>query len=261
MTWMRILESRRWRRRLLVTAVLLPILVLVYLGVHLSSSGNPENANGPVVPDYAQPKKVPFTPAEQRAVRPVLAEFIRTAVAGEDIPRAWDLVAPSLREGITRKQWNNPRFGIPVVPYPASHRGLGNWSFVQYSYQGTVGLEVYLFPKPGSGYSAMTADVELVKARDGRWLVDYWLPKKFHGPPAVASKSTKPPKGVRLKAAGKRHVPVAVPEVYKPQHAGRGWLAIPLAFFGLVLFSPVVIVLFFWIQTRRARREYLRSAS
>src|SRR6266571_1101432 len=258
---MRILESPRRRRRLIVAAVLLMIPGLVYLGVHFSTSGNPENANGPEVPDYTQPKKAPFTAAEQRAVRPVLAEFIRTAVAREDVPRAWDLVAPSLRAGITRKQWNNPRFGIPVVPYPAAHKGLGSWSFVQYSYQGTVGLEVYLFPKPGSGYSAMTADVELVKARDGRWLVDYWLPKRFHGPPALAAnQSKKPPKSVRLKAAGKRHVASAEPAPYKPTRAGRGWLALPIAFFGLVLFSPVVIVLFFWIQSRRARREYLRSA-
>ena len=58
-----------------------------------------------------------------------------------------------------------------MIPYPARDRGWGNWSFVQYSYteskKHTVGLEVYLFPKPNSGWSAMTADVEVVRKPEG----------------------------------------------------------------------------------------------
>ena len=41
---------------------------------------------------------------------------------------------------------------MPVVPYPAANRGLGTWSYVEYSYADTVSLEVFLFPKPASGY-------------------------------------------------------------------------------------------------------------
>ena len=170
----------------------LPILIaipLIYLGVHLSTPGNPGNANGPTVPDYKQPKKGRFTKAKQREVHLVLAKFIKSAVAREDPASAWDLSAPSLKEGVTRKEWN--RGDLPVVPYPALHRGLGQWDYVEYSYRNSVGLEVFLFPKPGSGYSALTADVELVKGHDGRWLVDYWMPKKFHGPPALAKSSGK----------------------------------------------------------------------
>ena len=70
--------------------------------------------------------------------------------------------APSLKQGISREAWN--KGDLPVAPYPAAKRGLGTWSFVQYSYTDTVMLEVFVFPKPGSGSTAMTADVELLEA-------------------------------------------------------------------------------------------------
>ena len=58
-----ILHSYRWRRRLIFTAILAAIGGLIALGVHLSTPGNPGNANGPEVPDYSQPKPARFTPA------------------------------------------------------------------------------------------------------------------------------------------------------------------------------------------------------
>ncbi|HZE29096.1 MAG TPA: hypothetical protein VE055_03285 [Gaiellaceae bacterium] len=156
---------------------------LIFLGVHFSSPGNPGNANGPEVKqDNSQPKPAPFRPEDRQAVHKVLREFVLTAVDRQDIGRSWEISAPSLREGFTHTQWAHG--DLPVVPYPAANKGLGDWSFVQYSYQGLVGLEVFLFPKPGSGWSAMTADVELEK---GQGRVDYWMPKRFHGPPALST--------------------------------------------------------------------------
>ena len=178
---------------------------LIFLGVHFSSPGNPGNANGPLVnEDNSQPKKAPFTKQDQRAVHEVLRQFVLTAVDRQDVGRSWEISAPSLREGFTRKQWTNG--DLPVVPYPAANRGLGDWSYVQYSYQGLVGLEVFLFPKPGSGWSAMTADVELVKGHDGKWRVDYWMPKRFHGPPSLstAAKAQAKAKAQAARAKAKR---------------------------------------------------------
>jgi hypothetical protein len=159
----KILNSPRRRRRLIKIAVVLAIFPLAYLGIHYSTGGSTESANGPEVPNYVQPKHSPFTEAERRAVHPVLAQFIRYAVAREDPAKAWDVAGPDLRSGLTRKKWDTG--AIPVVNYPAAHKGLGSWSYVKYSYANTVGLEVFVFPKPGSGYSAMTADAEVVKDR------------------------------------------------------------------------------------------------
>jgi hypothetical protein len=154
------------------------------------------------------------------------------------------------------------------VPYPAADRGLGSWNFVQYSYTDTVGLEVFLFPKPGSGWSAMTADVELVKGKDGRWRVDYWMPKKFHGPPAVAAKAkpkAKPAKrtaAAPAKAAGKRHVTTiqkAAPASAQPPKPSRVWWLVPIALLSLIVLGPLGFGLSVWYRNRRAAREYLRA--
>jgi hypothetical protein len=256
----KILQSYRWRRRLVIWAIPLAIAPFIYLGVHYSNPGNPGGPTGPGGFVYKEPKPAPFTAADQHAVRPVLKEFIRTAVAREDAPRSWDLAAPSLKEGFTRRQWN--RGDMPVVPYPAANRGLGTWSFVEYSYADTVALEVFLFPKPRSGYSAMTADVELVKAKDGRWLVDYWMPKRFHGPPALAAQKTKKAdKGKRAGAKPKARTRTAEPFVPEQGRARGFWWAVPLGLLSLIVLVPVLIVLFFWYQNRRAQRAYLRSLS
>lgn len=258
---MKILRSYRWRRRLLFTVV--PIAVaapLIYLGVHLSSPGNPENANGPTVPNYTQPTPAKFTRAKQREVRRVLAKFITSAVAREDPARSWNLAAPSMKEGVSRKEWN--RGDLPVVPYPALHKGLGQWDYVEYSYRDSIGLEVFLFPKPGSGYSALTADVELVKGPKDRWLVDYWMPKKFHGPPAVA-KSAKPAKPRRQAAGKRRYSPkaktTAAPkptQLYtKPRQSRLYWI-IPVAILSLVLLVPIGFGIMTMLRNRKAARDY-----
>jgi hypothetical protein len=152
------------------------------------------------------------------------------------------------------------------VPYPAANRGLGDWSFVQYSYKGLVGLEVFLFPKPGSGWSAMTADVELVKGHDGKWRVDYWMPKRFHGPPSLSSAAkaqahakaqnarvkTKPSRQkVRRTAAP----PAPEPAVSTPKPSALWW-AVPIALLALIVFAPLVIGIVIWYRNRRAAREW-----
>jgi hypothetical protein len=243
---------------------------LIYLGVHFSNPESKGAATGPLVnePGYTQPKRAPFTKAKQREVSKVLREFVLTAVDRQDVGRSWDIAAPSLREGFTRKQWS--RGDLPVVPYPAANRGLGRWSFVQYSYTDTIGLEVFLFPKPGSGWSAMTADVELVKGHDGQWRVDYWMPKRFHGPPSLAkAKPTAKAKATAAKAkakatshhaAGKRPAaPGPAPTAVGTPKPSRAWWIAPIALLSLIALAPLAIILNSWYRNRRAERDYLRA--
>jgi hypothetical protein len=255
----RIWESRRWRRRLVLSTIVAVLVPVVFLAIHYSNPGDPGNATGPEIPDYVQPKASPFTASEKRRVRHALKEFITGAVAGENPGQAWNVAAPSLKQGTTRQQWIDGE--MPVVPYPAADRGLGTWSFVQYSYTNSVGLEVFVFPKPGSGYSAMTADVELEKQRDGRWLVDYWMPKRFHGPPALAaSQLKKAQKDTRARSKPKSKRSAAAEEQpYQPPRASRAWWALPIALLSLVIVIPLAVVLIYWIRNRRATRAYLDS--
>jgi hypothetical protein len=255
---MRILKSPRWRRRLLKVAVVLALIPLVYIGIRLSTPGSPENANGPEVPNYVQPKRSPFTASEKRAVRPVLADFIRYAVAREDPARAWDVAGPDLRAGFTRKEWDTGN--LPVVNYPAADRGLGTWSYVKYSYTNTVGLEVFVFPKPGSGYSAMTADAEVVKERDGRWFVNYWMPERFHGPPALSAKQLKAARKTARsfkKKSKSTTQKTAAPEpvAAQPTRTRGVWLLVPIGLLSLIILAPLTMLLVGWFRNRRAARE------
>jgi hypothetical protein len=263
-----LLSSPRRRRRLLPVAFLVVLAgPLIFLAVHFSSPGNPGNATGPEIKENnSQPKKAPFTKQDQQAVHKVLREFVLTAVDRQDVGRSWDISAPSLREGFTRKQWT--KGNLPVVPYPAANRGLGDWSFVQYSYKGLVGVEVFLFPKPGSGWSAMTADAELVKGHDGKWRVDYWMPKRFHGPPSLSSaakaqahaKAQAKAARVKTKPAHTKVRKTATPPAPEPAAAtpkpSKLWWAVPIALLALIVLAPLMIGVVIWLRNRRAARQW-----
>jgi hypothetical protein len=265
---MKFWESPRKRKRVLRWSALVLILPIAWLAWHFSTPGNPRNANGPEIPNYVQPTRSPFTAAEKEAVHPVLADFIRNAVArdsGGDVAKAWDVAGPDLREGLSRREWD--RGDIPVVPYPASNHGLGEWSYVKYSYTDTVGLEVFVFPQPGSGYSAMTADAEVYKDKNGKWYVNYWLPEKFHGPPALTAAQKKAEqKAAKAAAAAAAKKPkgtrVAAPATPNPDAArARGlWWAVPIGIVSLIIFGPIVAMLVIWLRNKREQRRFMRSA-
>jgi hypothetical protein len=269
-----LLDSPRRRRRLIRLGIAVGILVpVVVLGIHFSQPGNPENANGPniSVPGYSQPKKAPFTAQRRREVGRVLRQFILTAVDRQDVGSSWNVSAPSLREGFSRKQWASG--DLPVVPYPALDKGL-NTGYVEYSYTDSVGMEVYLFPKPGSGYSQLTADVELVKGKDGKWLVDYWMPKKFHGPPALSAsaKAKAKAQAAKQQAAAKRSrkatrqqakakatavasKPQSDAQFNQPQQSKLWWF-VPIGIVGAFVLILLGMGGRTWYRNRREARQY-----
>jgi hypothetical protein len=184
MSW---LASPRRRRRLLFAAIAVAVAApLAFIGVHFSSPGSAGNATGPYVDDafYKKPKHAPFTAEERQAVRKTLVRFISTAVARRHVTESWELAGPALRRGLTREKWASG--AIPVQPYPVAKHGQGAWSAVQYSYRNKVGLEVLLFPRPGSGYSVATVSADVVRGHDGQWRINNWMLTKFHGPGATA---------------------------------------------------------------------------
>jgi hypothetical protein len=266
------LQSPRRRRRLTLATIALAIAApLIYLGVHYSTPGSPGNATGPAVSDddsfYREPKNVPFTADKRRAIRKVLARFIATAVARRRVADSWELAGPGLRQDVSYKEWS--RGEIPVVPYPAAKHGQGAWDLVNYSYRNKVGLEVLLFPKPGSGYSIATVDTDLVRGRDGRWRVDYWMITKFHGPGETAPADSASAFGEGApnvhKLPGKAKKARAAPQPAEADASDvsstrldKKWVVVPLALLSLVIVIPVGIGIAVWIRNRRAAAAYQR---
>jgi hypothetical protein len=260
---MRILHSYRWRRRLIIAAVVVAVAApLGYLAVRFTTHAESTAPTGPNLSDQQlgqQEKRAPLTAAKKRQIRRVLAEFMSTAVARRHVADSWKLVGPNLRQGLTRREWSTG--DIPVQPFPVAKRGLGTWQVLEYSYTNVVGLEVLMWPKAGSGESPLSADVELVRGHDGRWRVDYFLPKKYHGTPVAAPQPQPKAAKQRPKAAAHRRAPAptaAPPIGHLHNHEGRVWWVIPLGLLALALITPVVVLLLSWYRNRRAEAAYLR---
>jgi hypothetical protein len=259
----RILHSYRWRRRLIIGGTILAIAIPgIWAGVHYSQVPN-SAATGGKATIVAQPKGVPFRPAARRQVRKVLARFLETAVARKHVDQAWNISGPQVREGMTRKQWDSG--AIPVQPYPVSTHGLGQWDQVQYSYPHHVGLEVMLFPKPGSGQAPATADVDVIETHHGRWIVNYFMPNKFHGV-AIQAKTHKVVHHQKRRSVKERRKRAAVaihPVIGPPKPAGvrpsQVWWALPLSILALIFVIPISYGIYIMVRNRRAYNAHFKS--
>jgi ABC-type phosphate transport system permease subunit len=124
---------------------------------------------------------------------------------------------------------------------------------------------VLVFPKPGSGYSVATAEVDVVKGRDERWRVDYWMITKFHGPGSAAASdspsalSEGPPKVHKLPGSKAAKRDAAVEAATTGSRADALWLAVPLAVLALIVVLPISIGIAVWLRNRRAAAEWHRS--
>lgn len=111
------------------------------------------------------------------AVKTTIRTFLATAVRGDDLDRSWDVIAPSMKVGFTRKQWSTAD-ALPIVPYPIADVDKVNYH-LKYAYESAILVDVGVFAKPEADQRAMTFRVGVVPVGKGakkRWAVDYWLP-------------------------------------------------------------------------------------
>ena len=109
--------------------------------------------------------------------RAVAHAFVDTAVARKDLARAWTLVAPGLKSGLTLAQWKTG--AIPVQPYPVA-KAAARYT-VQASHSGSAAFRVTFLPPPAS--STPDGDFLLTLQRiRGRWLVSSWTPQSILRP-------------------------------------------------------------------------------
>jgi len=129
-------------------------------------------------PAAPKPKTVPLSKDAQSVAR----EFLRTAVARQDLARAWQISGPLIRGGLTRKEWMSGN--IPVVPYPVAAIGQARFK-IDYSYANHAAIEIVVLPKASSKLKGQLFFMELRflgPAGHKRWLVTNWVP---HSAPLV----------------------------------------------------------------------------
>jgi hypothetical protein len=110
-------------------------------------------------------RAAPLTAAERR----VAYAFLDTAVARKHLDRAWGIVAPELKAGMSLDQWKTGT--IPVVPYPVGAATV--LMKTVNSFTDTAQLSVTFVPHSGTKAPAASFTLGLRKV-DGRWLASAW---------------------------------------------------------------------------------------
>lgn len=166
-----------WRRALpWAGGLLLLVGAIAALAVFVGNTADaPKEAfsNEPAV-DVTKPQKNMKVPAE---VRSIAQKFIKTAVARKDLGSAYDIVGPSIKQGMSRAEWNTGN--IAVIPFPVDKLDYAPFK-IDYSHPRDVLMEVALLTKDGSGIKGQTFFIGIKKfglGDNARWLVDNWVPR------------------------------------------------------------------------------------
>jgi len=112
-----------------------------------------------------------LTSADRRAISRSIDIFVNHAVKRHDVAASYNVTAPELRAGMSRKEW--AKGAIPAYPYPA--RGTSHGWTILYITRDEVAVNLILRPKPGVRIRGILFNVYLRPAH-GKWLIDSFMP-------------------------------------------------------------------------------------
>ena len=135
----------------------------------------PETVPDDIGLETTPPPKVDAVP---RAARVAAGQFILAAAGRDDLPKAWKLSHPELKEqcACTYRQWLSGN--IPIQPIEA--QGLDQVTFfVEELAARRVVMQVFVKALPGSDFQDQTFHIGLKASGSPNkltWLVDLWTP-------------------------------------------------------------------------------------
>jgi hypothetical protein len=244
------LSSPRRRRRLGWTlAVVVPLVAIVVVSVLYRKSGSEDT---PVAADTtgAAPvvATIRVTPAVRRQVDETVQTFVHTAVIRRNLAAAWPLASPAMRQSVTRSEWL--RGDLPVQPYPAAALRAADWS-LRYRNERTLGIDVMVQPKQGSGAPVAVYSAELSAPGSGaprRFVVDSWFTQTTLGAAAGPSE----PGGSKTETTAADDPELA----YDSGKLGTEWFLVPAAILLLALATLGGFGVRSIVRARRAERRY-----
>jgi hypothetical protein len=191
---------------------------------------------------HEEPRSTPLPKVDLISSQKVVDAFVTSAVLRRDLGRAYDIVTPEMREGMTRAAWKTQ--DIPVVPFPARDFVLAK-SKLSYSHGNIARYDVAMLARPQGSTSSGMFLIELhALGRGGgrHWLVDYWQPEGGGiTTPAV-------PRANPLRV---RNQPSAT-----AQPLSTSWVLVPLAVLSLIVILPLSLGVRGWVRSRRIDRAY-----
>jgi hypothetical protein len=121
----------------------------------------------------------PHVSASQRkAINHTIDLLVNHAVKRHDPAAAYNVVTPTLRADMTRKEWASG--SIPIYPYPARGTAFHGWT-IKYVTPGEVAVELMLQPRQGEKVGPILFDIYLDPV-GGKWLVDSFMPVATFAP-------------------------------------------------------------------------------
>jgi hypothetical protein len=154
-----------------ISGAVLGIGLIVFLAVHFNSSTPaPKPATGAAIKAPVAQKNIRFPNAAWRVTR----EFIFTAVARKNLRQAYALTDPSLRSGVTLKEWRSG--SLPVVYSPADQILKTNWKNTNYAHPRDAQINVIIVPTKGKPWNAQVGLTKVGNGASAHWLVNYFQP-------------------------------------------------------------------------------------
>jgi hypothetical protein len=246
----RLLSSYRWRRRLAWMAVVAAVVVgAVVTGLQWPNTAPKEaGPKGKVRLNYQTPKHIRLNVHDKALALAVASRFIDTAVARKDVDKAWDLVSPELRAGVSRKEWDNG--SMPIPPFPVQQ---SRWK-LSYSDVEGIGFQMALFPTKSSHQRAEVFLIELRPVRSGKthsYLVSSWQAAPTNGVQTGLANTGFGPQGTPVEQASPR----VSRALGNKARLSAAWLLLPLGLLSLVVIVPLAIGGVNWYRGYRARAK------
>jgi hypothetical protein len=163
-------------------AAVIAVLIVVF-GTNSGTSTKTPISNAPADNRSAIPNTVKLEPAARRVAK----RFIETAVARKDLRAAYALAGPQIRQGQSLKEWLTGN--IAVVPYPVDSISYAPMK-IDFSYAKEAQIQVALLPTDKAskkGVKSQLFILDMIKDKDGKWLVNAWVPRS--SPPVPSGSS------------------------------------------------------------------------
>jgi hypothetical protein len=111
-------------------------------------------------------------------VRTTIRTFLATAVARKHLDQSWSVIAPSMKQGYTLRQWSHAK-ALPIIPYPIADVDTTQY-YLDYASTKEILLEVGVSAPPKMKMRPVAFQLGLVPRGQGEqkhWLVNYWMPR------------------------------------------------------------------------------------
>ena len=200
-----------------------------------------------------------LSPADRAQVNQTLDVFVNHAVKRHHPERAYGVITPALKGGMTRAQWAHGDIG--VYPYPAAGKKFHQWT-IQYRTKDELSVELILAPT--AKYRAKLGQILFnvyLHPSHGKWLVDSFMPGATFAPigkPGVVQAArdfTANPSAQTYNRGGKSQSPIGAARV------SAKWAVVPFAIILLLLLGLAGRGVVENLRFRRLAAEHTRGLS